>query len=408
MYLGTTTGLFKSTDGGTTFSVSQAGFTGLNINSIFISKMNGYIFAGSYRSTDNGASWPENHGGGNTVNAFAVNSFNSIYCGGLCWCWPTWYQSAVGYTTDYGEVWGGNSIGLPATATVQALCINDLDYVIAGTDGHGIYRSIDNGNNWSQINLTNNFVYSLIADSLNMIYAGTGGGKIFRSTDAGLNWGQIYINTISNNVVKTLALTSNNIIYAGLDSGGVITSTNHGNTWVQSSFTTSHVNSIVFNSLGYIYIGTGKNGIYGSTNNGISWSQMNTGLTNTQIYSLAIDNNGFMYAGTNGSSIFKSVYSTISVRGISTEIPKSYNLYQNYPNPFNPVTKIRFDVPLKSDLKIEVIDITGRTVAVLFSGNLAPGTFETNWNASSKASGIYFVQLISGNFRDTKKMVLVK
>jgi carboxypeptidase T len=90
------------------------------------------------------------------------------------------------------------------------------------------------------------------------------------------------------------------------------------------------------------------------------------------------------------------------------EIPKSYALYQNYPNPFNPVTKIKFDLPVNSQVQIKVFDVLGREVTTLVDQNLKPGSYEFEWNASEVSGGVYFYKISTEGFIDTKKMILVK
>ena len=90
--------------------------------------------------------------------------------------------------------------------------------------------------------------------------------------------------------------------------------------------------------------------------------------------------------------------------------PKEYKLHSNYPNPFNPVTTIRFDVGANpADLTtLKVYDISGRNVATLINDKLQVGRYEAMWDASGFASGVYFTELISGSFRKTRKMILLK
>lgn len=99
---------------------------------------------------------------------------------------------------------------------------------------------------------------------------------------------------------------------------------------------------------------------------------------------------------------------TIGITPISTEIPASYRLEQNYPNPFNPVTNIKFSVPKSGIVKMSVYDVSGREVAVLVNETLSAGTYSADFDASVFASGVYFYKLSSGDFVQTKKMVLVK
>ncbi|MCI0473527.1 MAG: T9SS type A sorting domain-containing protein [Ignavibacteria bacterium] len=105
-----------------------------------------------------------------------------------------------------------------------------------------------------------------------------------------------------------------------------------------------------------------------------------------------------------------AIYDTInvSISKLGTEIPAKYDLYQNYPNPFNPSTKIKFDIIKSGITKLTVFDITGRTLNTLVNENLEAGSYEYFLNASALPSGIYFYKLESGNFVQTKRMILIK
>lgn len=98
----------------------------------------------------------------------------------------------------------------------------------------------------------------------------------------------------------------------------------------------------------------------------------------------------------------------IGVQNISSGIPEKYELYQNYPNPFNPATKIKFDIPKQSHIKIRIYDITGREAAVIVDEKLNPGSYEVFWNAVNYPSGIYFCRIETSDYTVTKKMVLIK
>jgi hypothetical protein len=102
----------------------------------------------------------------------------------------------------------------------------------------------------------------------------------------------------------------------------------------------------------------------------------------------------------------------IGINQISTEIPESFELFQNYPNPFNPVTEIKFSIPSVGNGRdrsvIKIYNTLGHEVQVLVNESLQPGTYEVNWDASNFPSGVYFYELTSGDFIQTKKMVLLK
>jgi photosystem II stability/assembly factor-like uncharacterized protein len=89
-------------------------------------------------------------------------------------------------------------------------------------------------------------------------------------------------------------------------------------------------------------------------------------------------------------------------------IPSTYKLEQNYPNPFNPVTNIKVDIPKASVVKLAVYDMLGRELEVLVNENLQAGSYKVSWNALKYSSGIYFYKVISSDFVETKKMILVK
>jgi hypothetical protein len=101
----------------------------------------------------------------------------------------------------------------------------------------------------------------------------------------------------------------------------------------------------------------------------------------------------------------------IGIQNISNEIPRGFNLSQNYPNPFNPTTKIKFDIPAHNSgpVILKVYDARGSEVATLVNEpNLPAGTYEADWNAAGFSSGVYFYRLISGEYSEVKKMILVK
>ncbi|MBK8984063.1 MAG: T9SS type A sorting domain-containing protein [Ignavibacteria bacterium] len=99
----------------------------------------------------------------------------------------------------------------------------------------------------------------------------------------------------------------------------------------------------------------------------------------------------------------------INIKNTGSNIPDDFKLYQNFPNPFNPSTKIKFDLPSESYVRLIITDINGKTAETPFEGSLNAGSYESNWNASGFPSGIYFIRIEilpdkSGNLKltDTK------
>ncbi|MBI5402884.1 MAG: T9SS type A sorting domain-containing protein [Ignavibacteriae bacterium] len=98
----------------------------------------------------------------------------------------------------------------------------------------------------------------------------------------------------------------------------------------------------------------------------------------------------------------------VSVNQVSSEVPDKYLLYQNYPNPFNPNTIIKFQIKESKFTTLKVYNILGKQVATLVNGKLNAGIYEVPFNGSALASGVYFYRLITGNYTETKRMVLFK
>ena len=88
--------------------------------------------------------------------------------------------------------------------------------------------------------------------------------------------------------------------------------------------------------------------------------------------------------------------------------PIQFDLEQNYPNPFNPSTTIKFSVPTKQNVKIEVFDILGKSVANLVDEEILAGEYKLNFNASKLASGIYIYTIKTKTFNQSKKMMFLK
>lgn len=98
----------------------------------------------------------------------------------------------------------------------------------------------------------------------------------------------------------------------------------------------------------------------------------------------------------------------IGIRNISREAPSVFSLKQNYPNPFNPSTKIRFEVPKNSEVKLSVFDLSGKEVEVILNAELSAGVYEADWAPHNLASGVYFCVLRASGFTGTKRLVLTK
>ena len=98
---------------------------------------------------------------------------------------------------------------------------------------------------------------------------------------------------------------------------------------------------------------------------------------------------------------------------IIDEVPSEFKLYQNYPNPFNPKTLIRFDLPKESNVKILIYDILGRLTKKIIDNRQDIGFKSIQWDGTNNygkkvPDGVYLYSIEAENFRQTKKMILLK
>jgi len=108
-------------------------------------------------------------------------------------------------------------------------------------------------------------------------------------------------------------------------------------------------------------------------------------------------------------TIDETLSDNLSNRNITEQnSPDQYVLAQNFPNPFNPNTKIYYSIPKEGNIRISVYNISGQLIADLVNEFKATGQYEIEFDGSSYASGIYFYKIESGEFSDTRRMILAK
>ena len=94
-------------------------------------------------------------------------------------------------------------------------------------------------------------------------------------------------------------------------------------------------------------------------------------------------------------------------------MPNKYSLYQNYPNPFNPITYIAYDLPERANVSIQIFDMMGRHIQTIINIEESAGKKLVKWNGTNQtgesvSAGVYLYELDAGNFRDIRKMILLK
>ena len=117
---------------------------------------------------------------------------------------------------------------------------------------------------------------------------------------------------------------------------------------------------------------------------------------------------GGMWGGDIGEVMVTNFNATTTAVGDELGLPKTFALSQNYPNPFNPSTTINYALPKASHVTITIYNSLGQKVTELVNTEMNAGRYQMNFDAANFASGLYFYSIQAGDFRSTKKMMLLK
>ena len=321
VYAATNAGVFKTTNGGTTWVASSAGLplvppdneTPRPILALAIDPSTPSILyagtanAGLFKSVDGGATWsPVNNG---FQTAFAVNALvvdrlatNVVYAGTA--------TGGVYKTDNAGGSWSPFSI-LLGNLNVQALAVHPNDSTLYAGTGDGVWRTGSNGF-WSPSGLTGVAVNDLVIGSSTTFYAGTATGGVFKSSN-GFAWDPASTG-LPDQAVAALAVDPQNaaVVYAATGTGAA-KSTNAAQSWtsVNAGLVLSQVTAAAIDpqTTATVYAGTQGIGVFKSPDGGTTWTPSNNGLTNLLVNALAIGAAApsTIYAATNGGGVFKTV-----------------------------------------------------------------------------------------------------
>jgi photosystem II stability/assembly factor-like uncharacterized protein len=336
------------------------------------------------------------------------------------------YYGRILRTTNSGMNW----IETFSSSTLRIFSIkfSDQQNGWVGCDSNRLLKTTNAGLNWSLISLTNSTPYDFV--SISFINNTTGWllghyyygiwpwpyekNEFLKTTNSGINWNILgdslgfiynyYIQFVDNNTGFKLSWIPTRIQKT----------TNGGVNWYIMSlpYSVSPACSYFVNiNTGWV---AGSNGQFSgevikTTNSGLSWTLQFNEYNKIVNSILAIDSSKAWFCGD-----YSSIYTTtngggiIGVNNINIQLLRSFSLSQNYPNPFNPVTRIKFYVPKFSNVKLVIYDVLGREIETLIDENKKPGSYEVDWDGSRYASGVYFYKLITNDFVETKKMVLIK
>lgn len=379
-------GLFKTTNGGTTFfeitnNLSTGGRSiGFFDETTGIVGMLNNTDTVLMRTTDGGSSW------------LKVNNISGTYTRGLCGI------SIVDSTTAF------------ATGRYYKPAV--------------LLKTTNKGFSWSSIPLDSSLITSAVdckffnADS-GLVVGGyssssffIGNAVVMKTTNGGLNFSRVYFSTSDSAWCWKVQFVNRNLGYAAVESRTIVPylkTTDGGFTWQEKPFT----KDVDQEGIGFLNENTGWIGGWGinitgmptyeTTDGGTSWHLAGFGKTLNRVRFLS---DTLAYAV--GQSVYKFSKSNVGINQISYEVPEDFSLSQNYPNPFNPFTMIKYDVKKSAHIILSVYDNAGNLMHTLVNENQNPGNYTISFEPLHLASGIYYYRITTDSYSETKKMVLIR
>lgn len=359
-----------------------------------------------FKTTDGGLNWI----GYRTVD---TNKLSGLFFFNNNTGWVAGYRGKIAKTTDGGVSWVLQNSGVQSWLNcIRFVDVNNGIAVGSKDSNRVILKTTNGGTNW-QVILKNNQarIYSAYMLSANSIYCVGDSGVVIYSSNGGNSWTTQQSGTaatLREIIFKNWGPVS--IGYVAGKGGAILLTTNGGSNWISRSFNSVNFYGIDFATIDTGYVsGTGK--IYKTINGGSNWFQQSVPVFDTiaikGIYCINSQNvwavpwSGQLIYTTNGGG-------PVGIQPISNQVPSGFSLAQNYPNPFNPNTKIQFSISKSVFTKLTIYDISGRVMAILVNEDLKPGIYEIDWNASHRASGVYYYKLEADSYTETRRMVLLK
>ena len=477
-------GVFRSTNLGTNWRTRNDGLSDINnklavYRTFAVNSTTGMMFcldgAHLYRSTGavgidddepgNGGDGPENgfweRTGGPPYGSYEI----AVASNGDIWAsnWTINFGSEIYLSTDNGNTWVQKYNGGFEEGSIRTIVIHPTNgYVFFGTNGYGLFRSTDRGENWKNVTGYRG-VWSILFTPSGGMYLGGGGSEgIYYSSDNGDTW-IAKSNGLPDNTVKSLVLGADGTLYSGMNWNGVYRSTNGGDNWLPpSNYTDVDSRGLIIPNNGLMFATAGEAGILKSTDKGISWNQVNTGFTvdkdanqiiynpitreifvNDAVYfsgynfwvyrstdlgaSWELKNNGFpnlvyvcqfafnpttgqMYAATR-DGVYRFTNHVMSTKE-PTDVTNDGSdlLFQSNPNPVRSGydASIRYRINTAGQTSLIVYDILGREITKLVNEYKSAGVYSVNFNTRNLSSGVYFYKLRATGYEGIKKMLIIR
>ena len=417
----------------------QNSVTTKNLNSVqFIDANTGWAVGSSWdpgigytsiilKTTDSGDSWNAQTSGTTLPlnDVQIINEQNGWIVGGLL---DFGCENIVLYTTNGGEEWIQQIVG--DSLCLNAICFitDSIGWVVGGSYDPEIgfipiiLKTTNGGNNWicqsAPTEWPLNDVYFIDAN-IGFIAGGMGHaglattGVILKTTNGGDTW----IEQTAPDEIAWYGISfsdaQNGIVVGGRAAalgyfGEIFRTADGGTNWLLAlEIEYSRFHGVTVIDSNHVWaVGTP---ILFSSDKGINWTNQGA-FPNYLLNDVCFVNSSTGWVVGSGGIILHTTNGGVSFveEEVIDEMPTEFLLSQNYPNPFNPSTKIKYSLPQSSRVHIKIFDVLGTEIETLVNEEKQVGTYELMWNAANLPSGVYFYQLIAGDFVQKKKMILIK
>ncbi len=337
-----------------------------------------------YRSDNGGLNWnlvfTQNEGKINVV--YLGYNYSSIIIGNpVAGRWSIWKSVNAGQSWDSTGMYlpqNENEAGFPNSFAGSFF----YDRFCFGTDNHRIYYTSNYGTNWVPQYLPDENIYSISSTGPYLL---CGGVNLFSSSD----YGQVWSPEVSPG--------TGNI--NGIAFPGIIIITPSDNLSNSPTFLVRNDNNIYYTDNG------------GGSDWEVKYSSVSGRYTN--LFSIT----NIIYAVRDNGGITRGIVDYIT--SVSpNNYPYSFELKQNYPNPFNPKTTIPIYVYRSTHIKLNIYNSTGRLMETLVDEQMNVLTYDNiinygyphrvEWNATNYPSGVYYYEVIGDDFKEARKMMLIK
>jgi len=334
------------------------------------------------------------------------------------------WAGTIRRTTDGGANWVSQTSGTPDN--LYGVSFTDVNSGTAVGLNGTIRRTTDGGTNWvGQTSGTPNTLRSIsfIDENVGFVVGPTSGlnGVVLRTTDAGATWVGQPSGTITE--FRGVSFTdANHGTAVGFNSTIIRTTTGGtGSEPPQAPTLVSPGNDstvlapplLVWNSL----LGALSYSVSVSTTPYFTTRIVNqSNITDTSYQLSALPDTMYYWrvsmtdaTGISGWSETRT-FNNVPVVSVSDDegTPQAFGLSQNFPNPFNPSTVIRYNLPAKAFVSLEVFSVLGERVLVLVNEEKEAGQHNVHFDGRGLSSGMYMYRMIADQFVETRKLVLVK